>query len=805
MDNELEQKIIREQDLLTIYAYNNFNKSLGLGQEYVPGIRYRDIKEIMSNNQAILDGLSVKNLYNLYASICYGIDNEEVCSRILAQIDKKLEHEDFFVEDLDKDVYLKPIHTANVYSKLGQFLFDKINPAIKEGMQVLKGTPYERIGRNIKYYTDAANFLKYYKQGIFTPEKMELINKMLDKNPDALRFVNFGLFKDDIFDLGPEFCIYMSKFPTLNAQLLVIEEHNPELFSALKSRFKSYENIKDKLDEIEILVTYSARNTFELQGKPINIDELVECAYRNCNDINAINVPYGSQYQQRLRERMIAEYDKVSKQTWRTDLAERKLNVYTNAAYSIPLNKIQTLLKEYGSDIDNLPGVSEKSKQLFAKLRNVVDINDENKIDELFRNYSQEYTATDIKETEYEISRAAAKDFSREFRRTNEDLQNEDLYEVSYIGFAGQQIPQIKLKGKFNLLVHSTDAEFIEAKTEKATDYVEEWSNGKNKNNHIISTTYINQDFMGMAPVGNNGVRYAFADISDEQIKLMGVSDLNTYSINFAYDSASKQYMSAKTLANNSRRVYSEFGIERESTLPNYVVLADDDSPEVMVNSYKAAMQFGIPIIKIDKRVIEQEQIHNLQGMLENFKQTHDSGTLRKLINTYETNMAGWLLNREGKDSSFTYMINNSRFEQDFADMRILIEDEIYDYLSISDNKNITDSQTREVIDIILDENDLYEGCNEEKPISKTAMTLDARKILGQANRTLEFLGQDHLKVNLSGDLPTRKEYDHSIEEYVRSSLSGIDAVTKEEVNDMELFLEGRADREVPNDIRDNK
>ena len=114
---------------------------MGLGQEYVPGIRYRDIKEIMSNNQAILDGLSVKNLYNLYASICYGIDNEEVCSRILAQIDKKLEHEDFFVEDLDKDVYLKPIHTANVNSKLGQFLFDKINPAIKEGMQVLKGTP----------------------------------------------------------------------------------------------------------------------------------------------------------------------------------------------------------------------------------------------------------------------------------------------------------------------------------------------------------------------------------------------------------------------------------------------------------------------------------------------------------------------------------------------------------------------------------------------------------------------------------------------------------------------------------------
>ena len=94
MDKELEQKIIREQDLLTIYVYNNFNKSLGLGQEYAPGIRYRDLREIMTSNQNILNGLSVKNLYNLYASICYGIDNEETCSRILDQIDKKLEREE---------------------------------------------------------------------------------------------------------------------------------------------------------------------------------------------------------------------------------------------------------------------------------------------------------------------------------------------------------------------------------------------------------------------------------------------------------------------------------------------------------------------------------------------------------------------------------------------------------------------------------------------------------------------------------------------------------------------------------------
>lgn len=78
--------------------------------------------------------------------------------------------------------------------------------------------------------------------------------------------------------------------------------------------------------------------------------------------------------------------------------------------------------------------------------------------------------------------------------------------------------------------------------------------------------------------------------------------------------------MSSKTLVYNSRRVYSEFGIEREGTIPDYVVICDDDLPEVIENSYKAASQFEIPIIYINKAEIEKEQIKNLEDMLENFE-----------------------------------------------------------------------------------------------------------------------------------------------------------------------------------------
>ncbi len=113
-----------------------------------------------------------------------------------------------------------------------------------------------------------------------------------------------------------------------------------------------------------------------------------------------------------------------------------------------------------------------------------------------------------------------------------------------------------------------------------------------------------------MAPVAKNGVRYAFSNLEKSKLKeLMGVTDLNTYSNSFAYDSVKRQYMSSKTLVYNSRRVYSEFGIEREGTIPDYVVICDDDLPEVIENSYKAASQFEIPIIYINKAEIEKSKL----------------------------------------------------------------------------------------------------------------------------------------------------------------------------------------------------
>ena len=649
----------------------------------------------------------------------------------------------------------------------------------------MKKTECAKIAENIKFYTDAANFLKYYKDGIFTPEKIEVINKMIDKNPNALRYMNFGLFQDEVFEIGADFCEYISKFPTISYQLLLIKENAPKMFKAISDRAKTYDNFKDNLNELEVLITYGARNSFELQNEDIEIDEFLECAYRDSNEFKLINVSYGIDYQKRLQEKLQAEYNKAP-------TVKEKLNVYMNKAYSLSLEGAKKLLKDFGSDLENIENLSEETRQFFSELEKVIKLNGEEEIDTLFNTDVVRYSATKIQEMKSEIQKECAKEFTVEFRNTDQRIRQQlhENQEVTQIEYGNKKIKQIKLNGKFNLLLHSTNAEFIDTK-DKAEDYREDWNNGKNNNNHIISTTYVNQDFLGMAPVGANGVRYAFSTMQNENIRLMGVTDLNTYSTNFAYDSATKQYMSANTLVYNSRRVYSEFGIEREGVIPDYVVIMDDDLPEVIENSYKSAAQFDIPIIYIDKSEIKQQQIENLENLLNEFKDTNDTNTLQRLLNTYETNVAGWLLNRSGDietDKSHTSGIDNTRFGEDFKNIQTKIEDTIKEFLVHQNENAQSEEEISTVIKIILNEIDLYKGCEETKPISKTRISFNAIELLQNANESLEAIGKSELKVDLN-NLPSSKEYELKIQQLVKNALSGEDAVTIEDIYDTKEIL----------------
>lgn len=776
---ELIKKIIEEQDIVALYTYDGFNKSLGIMQEYSKGILYSGLKKFILQNSEMLKKFTTKNLYTLLAST-YDESEKQIINE---QIAERLEKEDFFCEDIDSEVFLHPIHTYDSYGKIDKDVRNKINIELEKQLKEL-GKEYEIIDKNIKNYPDAANFLKYYKDGIFNNDKIAMINKFIEKDSKALEYMNFGIFKDNIFEIGSEFCEYISKFPTISYQLIFLEEKSPEIFKKISERFKNYNEIKENLDEIEVLITYCARNAFDLKEKNIKIEDLLECAYRNSNEFKLINVECGEDYKKRLNQELDKQYTNAK------DIKE-KLNIYMNKKYSLSLSGAKDLLKDFGTDIENLE-LSEETKKLFLELGEIVNLEDEKEIDRLFKENEMTYSTIQVKKIKNEIAKECAKDFSKEFNNTDEKIKNKikNNENVANIEYKGKKIQCVKLKENFNLLVHSTDAEFVNTKN-SVENFAEDWSSGKDKKNHIISTSYINQDFLGMAPVAKNGVRYAFSNLEKSKLKLMGVTDLNTYSNSFAYDSVKRQYMSSKTLVYNSRRVYSEFGIEREGTIPDYVVICDDDLPEVIENSYKSASQFEIPIIYINKAEIEKEQIKNLEDMLGKFQNTKDTEVLHKLINTYETNMAGWLLNRSDEiqdDKSHTANVDNTRFKEDFKQIQSQIEDNVKEYFKESKENKTSDNKISEVISILLDEIELYEGCEETKPISKTRVSFNVQELLQEANKTLDDIGKSELKVDLDAKI-TSKQYKMKIQEFVKNALNGEELITTEYKNDTEKII----------------
>lgn len=660
-------------------------------------------------------------------------------------------------------------------------------------------------------FVDVFNFIKYSEDGIFTDEKLDFLEQMLGKNKNALKYMNFGLLKDNVFNsLNKDFIEYLTKFSNLSNEVIMIAENNPKLFSVFASRVNGYETIKDNFSEIECMINGFAGECLNIELNDINeltCDNLINYFEQSNNfkqsyKINAIfsDFPqnYTENYVQNIRAYLDKKYgeftERYQKQSERgnafvKEFFSNKVEVYCNKYFSMSLKNATKLLQEYGKDLDNIEGIA-REKQFFNHLRSFIEnefvenlLKTENNkdvsdltslydgywgkavhcIDELFYGNNIAYDCVTISKIKNTIAKECAKTYADSLVETQNKIQNiqankNDL-DYKQMHIEGQNIDVIRLKGKFDMFLHSTDTGFVFKKSfETEPNFKEMWDNQADKTDHVLSTVYINQNFMGMPPLKDSGVMYAFLKLPREHIRLMGVTDINTYNRQFAYDSKTKQYMTAKTMPNSSRRVYSEFALEKQ--YPDYVILTDDANKNVINNTIQCAKQFNIPILYIDKSEIVREQIDNLNQKLKQFNDTKDIDLLMRILNQYETNVAGWLLNRvKDEDVSNTKGIDNSRFLDDFNNVQKDIEQALVKYLNDFDQNHNADTESLLKVAItLLKEKELYEnslsGGNELK-ISATTMKLDYDVLVENLNSALErcHLKQYQIteKTNLNG------------------------------------------------------
>ena len=80
-----------------------------------------------------------------------------------------------------------------------------------------------------------------------------------------------------------------------------------------------------------------------------------------------------------------------------------------NKKYSLSLSGAKDLLKDFGTDIENLE-LSEETKKLFLELGEIVNLEDEKEIDRLFTENEMTYSTIQVKKIKNEIAKECAKD-----------------------------------------------------------------------------------------------------------------------------------------------------------------------------------------------------------------------------------------------------------------------------------------------------------------------------------------------------------------------------------------------------------
>lgn len=789
---ELSKRFIERQDWFCYYGINTIDSSIGV-LDHCNGnkeLRYREILELISKEKVEqLRQYSIKNLMHIIGNNRL---NEEYRNKIIQLISEKMDNgEIFYTEENTTEVFMKPVSQSNLeFSKMDKTLQEKVKKDILERRDKVEGENYKEILKYFTRYTDMSNFLYCYEQGIFTDEKIGTLEKALKENSKALVNTNFAIFKDEIYKtFGEEFILYALKFPNLSIQLDILAKENPKLMQIVANKVSQKQELSESLNLAGSLIKYFTNNCYE-----INVDRLTEeisanlidSALRNNKskrDGKIITVPYSENYENDLEEKFNEEYKKTinydeSKEYFgnkETKLDKLK-NLYLNKYFSISIKEANLILEMYAVDIEKLN--SEKGKNLIHSITKILDIQNIEEMDfSKFHNQNIE----EIEEIKSEMEREYALSYTEELARTKEDLAN--VQKQVIIEHGGKKILQIEPGENFNLLVHSTDAGFIsEGKLNENENLKEKWKTSDNTFNHIISMTYVNQDFMGMAPVGENGVMYGFTSVDNKNVRMMGNTDINTFSNEFGYSAVQKKYLTAKSMPYNSRRVYSEVAIERKETKPDYVIIFEDATEKNIENAYKAATDWNMPVVLLNKEKIKDNQIQRLEKIRKDFEETKDPEKLHELLNTYETNMAGWLLNRktDEKDESFTQMISHERFREDFENEYNNITKTIDEYL---EGFNINDDRTEELVramQIVLEEQDLYEECDQKKPISKTQNTIRTVELIEKINNTMERVGAEEYTIDKQ-NIPTKKQYDNLIKIALGKEKIGIEDVMEAE------------------------
>lgn len=228
----------------------------------------------------------------------------------------------------------------------------------------------------------------------------------------------------------------------------------------------------------------------------------------------------------------------------------------------------------------------------------------------------------------------------------------------------------------------------------KMDNYCKYW-NQPSIRSHGNCCSLIGSNNLSIAPVKN--IILGFESLDDDMLLLMGDKDLGStpYSIKFdmTRNVEGTKFMTSSELINNTRGDYNELVYERRDLSnnpesykknPDYIVFINDyEDIDTYIEEYrdmgnmemvlflrekkqeeeykwnetiKAAHNFNIPIVKINRESCAKSELQRIYDMLVEFERTNNPELISKIIVEYQNNRYG------NSDSRYSYRLIQKKY-----------------------------------------------------------------------------------------------------------------------------------------------
>ena len=661
----LNTRIIEEQDNIVINNALNFE--------------YTGLTDYILSNPNLLSELSTENLVRLAASP-YGAN---ALGDITSEIRTRFENGEsiYATNSLTKIIFGSTWDSNNMFLRnLTQY-----DPELSNAIIEKEAETYKLLPQNIRDILDSSKRLSngsklalasMYMNNQIDQKGIEIVES-LEGNTSKIKTFNYELLNKDIInDLGVDLVTDLGRYSDLSSKIVSLKKSDSKVYNALVAMISNAsidDSLQNKSINIENAINFMFNNSKALEGniESINLESLQE--YINLT--NRVSSYYSLEpsvipnFSNNFIEDYNANIDKNAEKViqklkedvedqfsvYNVESGVKKLkNLYYNRFFQSSDNDINDLITKYSNNIDYIRANNPDNKyvELLDYMVMVNNIEDPDTMIKLYQNSNNvSFTAEEIAAFDNFMRTEYVDTYLKSFNKTNNEINAKTHIEEHN----GKQVKVADMDGDFSIFVHSSDTGFTEDKEIINNSFVDTFKMTSNASIHGVSTSFITQDNMGSAPVGKNGVLYGFTNLQNQDVQSMGPADINSKIAAYGFNSGEKQqYVVADQMSKETLRLYNEVVLNRDTVTPSCIVLLSDASPEVVENSYNAASEWNIPVVKIDVNNVAQKQTNSIKSDIINYEQTGNMNYLKSAIQNYESGTAGFNLNAIQEKDKFS-------------------------------------------------------------------------------------------------------------------------------------------------------